>query len=364
VQANLNWYAPDPWWTFVPRDHFYAHDWNHYIYDRPVRVTNITNITNVYIDNDNSHGNHHAWYEGPRVNEVERYNRGKVRTMEVVDNDRAENIGVHRNSLNVYRPAVAAEKRSDYRPTQYRNIEVARNGNRIDQSNPRANDPGNIRTRGVREDARNITKVPVLPNNDNNSRDNRVSPRTSGQAPNSRNTEVKSEQNGSPRNNSQQEQRNGSINRETRTDPHIGTQVYPDRNSSSSRSVEQPRETPNRGNNSNVNEKNSSANNPARVENPEMRQSRNSAPDLNKVYSSPKYDQGNRPAPAAQPTRDQGNRQAPAAQPTREQRTPNAAPAQNSRQENRENKQATREVKKEEKKQAAERESRGNPEHR
>jgi len=283
--------------------------------------------------------------------------------MQVVDNDRAESTGVHSNRLNVYRPVVDNDRRSEYRPTQYRNVEQARNGKRMEQSNPRANDPGNIRTRSVREDARNITKVPVLPNNDNSGRDNRVAPRTSGQAPNSRNSDVKSEQNGSSRSNSQQEQRNGSVNRESRVEPRMGTQVYPERNSAS-RSAEPQRETPNRGSNSNVNEKNSSANSPARIEKSENRQSRNSAPDLNKVYSSPSRETGNRQEPVTQPTRESGNRQAPATQPTREQRTPTAAPAQNSRQENRETKQVTREVKKEEKRHGSERESSGNPERR
>jgi len=345
VQANLNWYAPDPWWTFVPRNHFCSNDWNHYIYDRPVRVTNITHITNIYVDNNYSYGSHNSWYNGPRVNDVERYSRSRVRTLEVVDNQRAESTGVHSNRLNVYRPAVNNDKRSESRPTQYRNVEQARSGKKIEQSNPRANDPGNTRTRGIREDARNITKVPVLPNNDNSNRDNRVAPRTSNQAPNSRNSEVKSEQNGTPRSNSQQEQRNSSANKEIRTEPRMGTQVYPERNSSA-RSVEPPKETPNRSSNSSVIERNSSANSPARVEKPETRPPRNSAPDLNKVYSSP--------------SRESGNRQAPATQPTREQRTQNADPASNSRSENTERKQVSREnVKKDESKKAAENPERG-----
>jgi hypothetical protein len=363
VQANLNWYAPDPWWTFVPRNHFCSNNWSHYIYNRPVRVTYITHITNIYVDNNYSYGNHNSWYHGPRVNDVERYNRSRVRTIEVVDNDRAKNTGVHNNRLNVYRPVVDNNRRTESRPTQYRNIEQARSGKSIEQTNPRVNDPGNIRTRSVKEDARNITKVPVLPDNNNSGRDNRVSPRTSGQVPNSRNAEVKIEQKGSSPTNSQQEQRNGSVNKESRVEPRMGTQVYPERNSAG-RSAEAQRDTPNRGSNPNVNERNSSVNSPAKVEKSENRQPRNSAPDLNKVYSNASREVSNKQARETQPTRDQGNRQAPATQPTREQRTQSAAPASNSRNEKKDRKQGLKEeVKKDESKKAAENPEResGNP---
>ena len=187
---NLNWYAPDPWWTFVPQNHFCSSNWNRYIYDRPVHVTNITYITNVYVDgNDhNNHNNHNSWYNGPRVNDVERYSRSKVRGWKLAESQRPERTGVRNNRLNVYRPTVDS-KRKDVRPTEYRNVEQARNGERIEQTNARTNDPGVNRTRESRTENRNITPKPVQ-RNDNSSRETRVEPRTSTQAPNSRTTEA------------------------------------------------------------------------------------------------------------------------------------------------------------------------------
>ena len=357
VQSNSNWYAPDPWWTFVPCNRFGSDNWNRYIYDRPVRVTNIIHITNIYIDNNNSYGNHNSWYQGPRIGDVERYSRRKVRTMEVVYNDRNDNTGIHNNRLNVYRPAVDS-RRSEYRPAEYRNVEQARTGRRIEQTNARTNDPGNNRTRNSRIETRNNTQIPEK-RNGNVTRENRVDPRTSNQTPNTRTKEGDREMKAAPRSGSQQDQRNGAVNKETRVEPRLGTQVYPERNSSR-QTAEPQRQTPNRENNARVNEKNSPTTSPARVEQPENRQPRNSAPDLKKVYSNPSRESGNRQVPAAQPSRESGTRQAPAAQPTREQRTQSAAPASNSRSGNTERKQVSREnVKKVESKKAAENPERG-----
>ena len=124
VYVQSNWYAPDPWWTFVPQNQFCSNNWNHYIYDRPIHVNRITHITNVYVDGNN-HNNHNTWYNGPRVNDVERYSRSKVRRMEVTESQRPERTSVHNNRLNVYRPTVDA-KRKDVRPTEFRNVEQAR----------------------------------------------------------------------------------------------------------------------------------------------------------------------------------------------------------------------------------------------
>ena len=343
AQSNSSWYAPDPWWTFVPRNRFYSNDWNRYIYDRPVRVTNITYINNIYVDNSNSKGHRNSWYQGPQVSEVDRYSRSRVQTMKVVDNDRAERTGVHNNMFNAYRPSVDNKSR-EYRPTEYRSADQARSGRKIEQTSARTNDPGVNRTRDNRTETRVNTQSPA-DRNVSGSRENRSDPRKSGQVPDSRNSGVKSEPKATPRTNTQMEPNRGSNNMGKKSEPRMGTQVYPERNSN--RPVPEPqRETPNRGSNVKSSERNSSANTPARVENNESRQPRNSSPDLQKVYMSP--------------TRESGNRQTPTAQPTREQRTQSAAPAQNSRTQNTETKQTSREdVKKDENRKSGENTERG-----
>ncbi len=144
VSMNFNWLAPDPWWTFVPRRHFCSHNWHHYIYDRPVQVNNITYITNVYY-NDNRTYRENNWFQGPRVNDVERYGNTRIRQMKVVEAERPDRTLARNGEVTFYRPEVD-RTRNESRPTEYRKAENARSESRI-QSNPRTNDPGASRTR-------------------------------------------------------------------------------------------------------------------------------------------------------------------------------------------------------------------------
>jgi len=160
ININLNWFAPDLWWTFVPRLHFGSHNWHSHIYDRPVHVTHITNITNIYYGDNNRKRNSNSWYSGPRVNDVERYNRSKVRTMRVVDAQRPENLGARDQTLNVYRPGVE-KSLADARPQEYRKMESNRNGARIVQTNPRTVDPGVNRSREERNKPHTSTPISV-----------------------------------------------------------------------------------------------------------------------------------------------------------------------------------------------------------
>jgi hypothetical protein len=149
VSVNFNWFAPDPWWTFVPRRHFCSHDWYHHIYDRPIHVTNITYINNIYNDrNDVRRSN--SWFYGPRVSDVERHTKTHVRQMRVVDNDRPDNLRVDNDQVRVYRPGVD-QNRENSRPGQYRDMEQERKGGRMVQQNSRSNDPGNYQKRSVDE---------------------------------------------------------------------------------------------------------------------------------------------------------------------------------------------------------------------
>lgn len=215
VSVNSNWYAPDPWWTFVPRRHFCATNWNHYIYDRPVHVTNITYITNVY-NNNNYNSNNNSWYYGPRVSEVERYSSTKVRRMEVVDSHRADNTGIRNERLNVYRPEVDNSRR-DSRPTEYRNAEQARKDRRVQPTNARTNDPGVNRTRENRTEVRNSTMKSDSRNTIN--KGTRVEPRSTTQTQSNRTTDVRKDTRSTPRATPQTEPRTTPSNREIKSEP-------------------------------------------------------------------------------------------------------------------------------------------------
>jgi len=157
VNINFNWIAPDLWWTFVPCRHFYSDNWRNYIYTRHVHVTNIIRITDLYNDNTNRY--HNPWFYGPRVNDVERYGRRRVSQLGIVENDRPGNPGIDNGRINIYSPRVE-QRNENYRPAEFRNIESARSGNRIQQQNARANDPGMNRPRDERGEMRQKRQDP------------------------------------------------------------------------------------------------------------------------------------------------------------------------------------------------------------
>lgn len=148
VGVATNWYAPDIWWTFVPRRHFCSSSWNEHIYHNRVNVTNITIINNVYVDNSNHH-RRDSWYEGPRVNDVERYGHTRVRTNEVVDIQHPSDIRNSSNGrVNVYRPDINRDSDA-HRPSDFRRADDVRSSTRIQQASNR-NDPGTNRVRNER----------------------------------------------------------------------------------------------------------------------------------------------------------------------------------------------------------------------
>ncbi|MCX6268844.1 MAG: hypothetical protein NTW16_16080 [Bacteroidetes bacterium] len=124
INFNTNRYAPNFWWTFVPRQHFCSENWYRYRYNQPVRITNITYITNVYYENNYQHHNRN-WFNGPSVRDVERHLNKRVQRMQLVDNDKPDNLVARNNRVNVYRPGVKSE-RENLRPAKYRTVSSIR----------------------------------------------------------------------------------------------------------------------------------------------------------------------------------------------------------------------------------------------
>lgn len=303
IYVQSNWYAPDTWWTFVPQNQFCSGNWNRYIYDRPVQVNHITHITNVYVDASNRN-NHNTWYNGPRLNDVERYSTTKIRRMKVGESQRPERSGIHNNRLDVYRPAVD-NNRNVNRPSEYRNVEQVRSGKRMEQTNARTNDPGMNRTRDNRPETRTITPKPVQ-RNDNSSRETKVDSRTSTQSPNIRTTEAPGNSNSTNRPYTQPEPRNSSVNTQTPVELQNRPQTSPERNSKPP-SMEAQKGVPDRRNTSNVTEGNRPVGNSNRVINTDNRQIPNSAPARENVNNNSARESGNSQVNVAQPTREQKN---------------------------------------------------------
>lgn len=329
VHFNAVWLAPDPWWTFVPRNHFCSGNWNNFIYNRPVNVTNITNITNIYIANNYSPANHNTWYEGPRVSEVERYYGRTIRTMEVVENQSPENAGIRNNKLNVYRPSVD-NRRSDARPTQYRNVEQARRGSVSLSTNPRVNNPGENQRRENRIDTRSTSQLPAQPASTANIQ-NRAEKHATSPSPANRSNDASIESRETkvtPRGTARSENRTGTDNRGSNTEQSPGSRVAPERNSSRP-TVEPKKETSVREVNIAETEKNRSTQSQSRSGNSETRQTRNSTPLRENVNNSTSHERGNKPATDVQPSRRQDMQ--------------NVAAPSDQRTENTNRKQATRE---------------------
>lgn len=300
--SNSNWFAPDPWWTFVPQNRFCSNNWNNYIYDRHVNVTNITNITNIYVDNSHNNGNHNSWYQGPRVSDVERYGRTKVRTMQVVDNQRPENTGVRSDRLNVYRPEVD-KTRGETRPAEYRNVEQARSTTRIQQTNARTNNPGAIRTRESSTETGRANQR-LNERNEIVNAYSREKPGNSTQAPATRTGGETRDVKVTPRINTQSEQRNGNINGETRGEPRNQSQGSDVRNSNRP-AVEPTRQTPSRDVNKNEAERGKLQTTSPRIENSENRQSRTATTTRENGNSSSARESVKTQTPVVQPSRQE-----------------------------------------------------------
>jgi len=331
VYNNSNWYAPDPWWTFVARNQFCSNNWHNYIYDRPVHVTNITNITNIYIGDNDDNDERHSWYRGPRVSEVESYSRSRVRRVEIADSHRPDHTGISNDRLNVYRPVVE-NRRSESRPAEYRSVENARNTRRIEQSNARTNDPGVNRTRENRSESRVGNQVPAN-RNENRTVDTRVERRTS-QIPAARNAVGSGNSRGNNgRPDVQTETRRDQTNNQTREVKRVNSSAPTQRSSGKPANAARTEVNEQTRNGQTRNETRSTAGS-AGVSRPESRQ-----PNSNTAVRE------NAGRSAQQETR---NRQSSSTQPTREIRTQNAAPAVSQDSRNTERKEASKaEVKQE-----------------
>jgi len=300
INVNFNWYAPDVWWTFVPRHRFCSNNWHNYIYDRPIRVKHITHITNIYTD-DHDRNQNRSWYYGPRVSEVERYNN-RVRKVEIVESNRADNTGIRRDRLNVYRPEVD-NKRNDFRPGEYRNVEQVRRNSTSISTNPREINPGENPTRENRVVNRSRNQS-TEQRNVNVSTPTRVEQRSSEPTPNSRSREVVREVRDNPRSTQQTEPRSNPVYRESRVESPTRSQV-PERINTPQPSVEVRREKAEREVATPSTESNRSITRPTRVENTEI--DRNNNATRVEVERSSTRESKTRQETTVQPNREERN---------------------------------------------------------
>lgn len=151
VNVNFSWHAPDFWWTVVPYRHFCSSDWYHNRYRQTVQINNITYITNIYNNSDNRGGNSRSgWFNGPRVNEVERVANTRVTPVKVVEARNPSNVTTRnsRTEVAVYRPEVERTGSERTRPGSYKTREEAGSVTRTGNATGRQPEPGTVNRTG------------------------------------------------------------------------------------------------------------------------------------------------------------------------------------------------------------------------
>ncbi|MGI4749895.1 MAG: DUF6600 domain-containing protein [Janthinobacterium lividum] len=105
ISFGSGYYAPDNYWIFAPRR--YVYEPNIYRYYLPVNrnfniIRNTTIISNVYV-NDNR-----RYISGPRPDDVRRYTNVPINIYNINDSHRPGGSSIRNNTLNIYRPQIAA----------------------------------------------------------------------------------------------------------------------------------------------------------------------------------------------------------------------------------------------------------------
>lgn len=102
VSFGSGYYAPNPYWTFIPYQNIYSRNFHRYYAPRRTGtiIRNTTIINNTYVHNGNT------YVTGPRRSDVERRTGRNVRSYQVGTANRAGRTKVSGNNVSVYRPAV------------------------------------------------------------------------------------------------------------------------------------------------------------------------------------------------------------------------------------------------------------------
>lgn len=110
ISFGNNYYAPDPWWTFVPYGQIYNNRFHRYHNPRRnnTYIHNTTIVNNTYYDNRSRN----TYVTGPRRNEVERSTGRKVNVYQVNNRSRAGRSEQSGRAVSVYRPSVRTNDKS------------------------------------------------------------------------------------------------------------------------------------------------------------------------------------------------------------------------------------------------------------
>jgi len=107
ISVSASWgggyYCPDTWWTFIPPQYIYRHNYYHYWYGPENNSTIIRNsnvINNTYVNNST----HSTYAIGPRATEVERHTSKPVTVYHLNSASGAKTTTISNGTVTMYHP--------------------------------------------------------------------------------------------------------------------------------------------------------------------------------------------------------------------------------------------------------------------
>lgn len=105
IAFGRQYYAPDNYWVFVPRQYLCSPSINRYYL--PAN-RNVTIIRNTSIINNIYNGGSGRYISGPRTAEIQHYAGRPINVYNINNNNRPGATRISNNTINIYRPQIAA----------------------------------------------------------------------------------------------------------------------------------------------------------------------------------------------------------------------------------------------------------------
>ncbi len=107
ISVSASWgggyYCPDTWWTFIPPQYIYRHNYYHYWYgpeNNTTIIRNTTIINNTYVNNST----HSTYAIGPRATEIERHTSKPVTVYHLNSASGAKTTSISNGTVTMYHP--------------------------------------------------------------------------------------------------------------------------------------------------------------------------------------------------------------------------------------------------------------------
>lgn len=104
-----NYYPPENWWVFIPPMYIHHSNWHHHHHNEHGNHT-IIQQTN-FINNTYSNNNH-SYVTGPRSEQIQHFTHQPPKVYQVRDNPRQGKSIIQNNQVNVYRPNINSDNKS------------------------------------------------------------------------------------------------------------------------------------------------------------------------------------------------------------------------------------------------------------